>query len=103
MTEHDDMTEAQRLLLEHRAAARANLPADAGHAARTARWLAEHADYARLPQPTVERIGQAAELLEAVAFAITGRVQAEREERDRLDLTPAAYQRRLERAALSDQ
>jgi len=45
----------------------------------------------------VERLEQAAELLEAAAFSIAGRIQAEGEERGRLDLTAAAYQRRLER------
>jgi hypothetical protein len=94
---HEDLTEAQRVLLEHRWAVRVNLPGDAQHAARTARWLAGQAGYARLPGALVERIGQAAELLEAAAFSIAGRVQAEGEERERLDLTTAAYQRRLER------
>ncbi len=91
------MTDAQRALLEHRAAVRVNLPADAAHAARTARWLAQQADYARLPAPTVERIGQAAEILEATAAQVAGRLEAEGVERARLDLTAAAYQRRLER------
>jgi hypothetical protein len=45
----------------------------------------------------VERLEQAAELLEAAALSIAGRVHAEREERERLDLTGTAYQRRLER------
>lgn len=97
MSDHDPMTDDQRALLEHRWAVRVNLPTDAQHAARTARWLVDHASYARMPAPLVERIGQAAELLEAAAFSIAGRVQAEREERERLDLTVAAYQRRLER------
>jgi hypothetical protein len=94
---HEDLTEARRALLEHRAAVRSNLPSDANHAARTARWLAGQASYARMPAPLVERLEQAAELLEAAAFSITGRVQAEGEERERLDLTAAAYQHRLER------
>jgi len=91
------ITDAQRALLEHRAAVRVNLPADAAHAARTARWLANQADYARLPAPTVERIGQAAEILEAIAASIAGRLEAEGAERERLGLDRATYQRRLER------
>ncbi len=94
---HEDMTADQRVLLEHRAAVRVNLPGDANHAARTARWLAGQAAYARMPGALVERLEQAAELLEAAAFSIAGRIQAEGEERERLDLTAAAYQRRLER------
>ncbi len=93
----EDMTADQRVLLEHRAAVRVNLPNDATHAARTARWLAGQASYARLPGALVERLEQAAEQLEAAAFSIVGRIQAEGEERERLDLTTAAYQRRLER------
>ncbi len=91
------MTDAERAPLEHRWAVRVNLPGDANHAARTASWLAVRAAYARMPAPLVERLEQAAELLEAAAFSITGRIQAEGEERERLDLTAAAYQRRLER------
>jgi len=94
---HQDMTEAQRVLAEHRWAVRVNLPNDAAHAAQTARWLADQASYARMPAALVERIGQAAELLEAAASAIAGRLTAEQQERERLDLTAAAYQRRLER------
>jgi hypothetical protein len=94
--------EAERDLLEHRSAVRANLPADAGHVARTARWLAQQASYARLPGPTVERIGQAAEILEAIAEAVAGRIAAEREECGMLGMDRATHQRRLERAALSE-
>jgi hypothetical protein len=90
------MTDAEQVLLDHRWAVRVNLPADANHAARTARWLVDHASYARLPAAMVERLEQAAELLEAAAFSITGGIQAEREERERLDLTDAACQRQLE-------
>jgi hypothetical protein len=92
------MTDAERALLEHRSVVRVNLPSDANHAARTARWLAGQAGYARMPGALVERLEQAAEILEAEAFSIAGRVQAEGEERERLDLTTAAYQRRLERS-----
>jgi hypothetical protein len=74
------MTDAERDLLEHRWAVRVNLPTDANHAARTARWLGDHASYARLPAPAVEELEQAAELLEAAAFSIASGVQAEREE-----------------------
>jgi hypothetical protein len=68
------MTDAERVLLEHRWAARTNLPTDATHAARTARWLVDHASYARMPAALVERLEQAAEILEAAAFSITGRI-----------------------------
>jgi len=103
VTGRDDMTEDERALLEHRAAIRSNVAGVAGHVARSARWLAQRVDYARLPQPTVERVAQCAEVLEAIATAIAGRIDAERAERDRLGMDRASYQRRLERAAPSDQ
>jgi hypothetical protein len=58
------MTDDERTLLEHCWAVRVNLPADVAYAARTARWLVDHASYAWLPAASVERLEQAAELLE---------------------------------------
>jgi hypothetical protein len=90
-------SDAANTLARHRNAVRVNLPAHARNTADTVRWLAGQAAYARLPQPTVTAIEQAAEVLGAVAEAITGRVQAEEAERLRLGADRAAYQWRLER------
>jgi hypothetical protein len=84
----------EQVLTDHRAAVRACLGDDAKHAAQTAHWLADQADYATLPAELVDRIHKAAEILEAVAEAVTGRLEAEREQ---LGLDRATYQRQLER------
>jgi len=90
-------TDAENTLARHRGAARVGLPAHARHTAETARWLADTAAYGRLPRPIIDQLVQAAEILDAAAEAITGRVDAEEAERLRLGEDRATYQQRLER------
>jgi hypothetical protein len=50
------MSDAERVLLEHRWAVRVNLPSDVMHAARTARRALDVAAYARLELPGQEAV-----------------------------------------------
>jgi hypothetical protein len=95
MTDRDPMTDDERVLLEHRAAVRANLPTDAAHAAATAQRLVGVCRYAALPVPRdVER---AADTLAWCARFIADQLTREQVEREQLGLDAATYQRRLER------
>jgi hypothetical protein len=90
------MTDDERTLLAHRWAARVNLPSDARHAARTARWALDHASYARLEAP--EAVARAVEALEGWAVAVDQRVKADRARRVLSGMDDARFQRQLEQA-----
>jgi hypothetical protein len=95
---HEDLTADQRVLAEHRWAVRCNLPDDAAHAARTARWTVDNATYARVPVPA--DVVEAVELLEWFAGEVARQVEQERAQRVLSGMDEARFQRELERAAL---
>jgi len=95
---HEDLTADQRVLAEHRWAVRLNLPTDAAHAARTARWVSQQAAYAGVPVPA--DVVEAVELLEWFAGEVSRQVEHERAQRVLSGMDDARFQRELERAAL---
>ena len=97
---HEDMTDDERALLEHRWAVRVNLPTDVMHAAQLARRALEVAAYARLELPGQDAVVQAVETLEGWAVAIDQRVKAERTRRVLSGMDDAQFQRELERVGL---
>jgi len=92
---HEDLTADQRVLLEHRWAVRVNLPTDAAHAARTARWVSQQAAYAGLAVPA--DVVEAVELLEWYAGEVSRQVEQERAQRVLSGMDDARFQRELER------
>jgi hypothetical protein len=90
------MTEAERVLLEHRAAVRVNLPDHARHAAETVRNALNTASYASLPPPP--DVLTAAETVERWANDVNAQVERDRSIRQRTGASEAAYQRAIERA-----
>ena len=91
------MSPDERVLLEHRWAVRVNLPGDAAHAARTARWVSQQAAYAGVARPV--EVVQAIEVLEKFALVVGHQVEVDRAELERRGIDPASFQRELEQAA----
>jgi hypothetical protein len=94
-----EMTEAERILLEHRAAVRANLatdPGEVGHAARTLHHAIDVVAYAGVDAPT--EILAAAEMVDRWAAAVREQVAAEQAQRERTGQDRASFQCALERA-----
>jgi hypothetical protein len=91
-----DMTDAERVLLEHRAAVRVNLPDHARHAAETIRNALSTATYASMSPPP--EVLAAALAVERWARDVRDQVQRDRHIRQRTGASEAAYQRAIERA-----
>jgi len=97
VSDHDPMTEDERVLLAHRWAVRVNLPTDVMHAAQLARRALEVAAYARLELPGQEAAAAAVETLEGWAIAVDQRVKADRARRVLSGMDDARFRRELER------
>jgi hypothetical protein len=93
-----EMTEAERVLLEHRAAVRVNLPTHARHAAQTVRHALNTASYASLPPPP--EVLTAAETVARWANEVCAQVEHDLYIRQRTGASAAAYQQAIERALI---
>jgi hypothetical protein len=94
-----EMTKAERVLLEHRAAVRVNLatdPGDLGHAARTLHHAIDTATYACVATPP--EVLAAAAVVDRWATCVRAQVAAEQAQRERTGQDQASFQRALERA-----
>jgi hypothetical protein len=99
-----DMSDAERVLLEHRAAVRVNLatdPGEVGHAARMLHHAIDTAAYARVATPP--EVLAAAELVDRWAAVVREQVAAEQAERERTGQDRASFQHALERAQIHQQ
>jgi hypothetical protein len=99
-----EITEAERVLLEHRAAVRSNLatdPGEVGHAARTLHHAIDVAAYARVDAPA--DVLAAAAVVDRWAAYVRAQVAAEQAQRERTGQDLASFQRALERAQAHQQ
>ena len=91
-----EMTDDERVLLEHRHAVRVNLPLDVRHAAELARRALGVAGYAAVDVPA--EVTAAAEVVERWTAGVVAQVEGEEAERQRTGTDRASFQRDLERA-----
>jgi hypothetical protein len=94
-----EMTKAERVLLEHRAAVRVNLgtdPGEVGHAARTLHYAIDTATYACVATPP--EVLAAAAVVDRWAACVRAQVAAEQAQRERTGQDLASFQRAIERA-----